>query len=99
MIALDTRHEAPPRDRDGLFTVMMDRLDDLAHDMAHDDFTNRQTLRGIGTEPEMQRNLAREIRQRANGAYEVTREEEVADNKHPDIRLSVANRDLKAASR
>ena len=97
VIALDTCHETPPRDRDGLFAVMMDRLGDLAHDLAHDDFTNRPTLRGIGTEPEMQRNLAREIRQRANGAYEVTREEEVADNKHPDIRLSVANRDLKAA--
>ena len=97
VIALDTRHEAPPRDSNGLFTVMMDRLDDLAHDLAHDDFTNRPTLRGIGTELEMQRNLAREIRQRANGVYKVTREEEVADNKHPDIRLSVANRDLKTA--
>ena len=97
VFALDTRHEAPPRDRDGLFTVMTDRLDDIAHDLAHDDFTIRSTLRGIGTEPEMQRNLAREIRQRANGAYEVTREEEVADNKHPDIRLSVTNRNLKTA--
>ena len=96
VIALDARHEAPPRDSDGLFTVMMDRLDDLAHDLAHDDFTNRSTLRGIDTETEMQRNLAREIRHRANGVYKVTREEEVADNKHPDIRLSVANRDLKA---
>ena len=86
VIALDARHEAPPRDSDGLFTVMMDRLDDLAHDLTHDDFTNRSTLRKIGTEPEMQRNLAREIRQRAKGAYKVTREEEVADNKHPDIR-------------
>ena len=76
---------------------MTDRLDDIAHDLAHDDFTIRSTLRGIGTEPEMQRNLAREIRQRANGAYEVTREEEVADNKHPDIRLSVTNRNLKTA--
>ena len=96
VIALDARHEAPPRDSDGLFTVMMDRLGDLAHDLTHDDFTNRPTLRGIGTEPEMQRNLAREIRQRANGIYKVTREEEVADKKHPDIRLSAANRDLKA---
>ena len=96
VIALDTRHEAPPRDSDGLFNVMMDRLDDLAHDLAHDDFTNRQTLRGVGTEQEMQRNLARELRQRANGAYKVTREEEVADAKHTDIRLSVANCDLKA---
>lgn len=95
--ALDARYETPPRDRDGLFAVMMDRLGDLAYDLAHDDFTNRTTLRGIGTEPEVQRNLAREIRQRANGAYEVAREEEVADNKHPDIRLSVANRGLKAA--
>ena len=95
VIALDTRHEAPPRDSDGLFTLMMDRLDDLAHDLAHDDFTNRTTLKGVGAEPEMQRNLAREIRQRANGAYAVTREEEVADNKRTDIRLSVPNRDLK----
>ena len=94
--ALDSCHEAPPHGRDGLFTVMMDRLDDLAHDLTHDDFTNKSTLRGIDMEAEMQRNLAREIRQRANGVYKVTREEEVADNKHPDIRLSVANRDLKA---
>ena len=97
VFALDTRPEAPPRDRDGLFSVMMDRLDDIADDLAHDDFTIRSTLRGIRTEPEMQRNLAREIRQRANGSYEVTREEEVADNKHPDIQLAVTNRDLKAA--
>ena len=95
VIALDTCHEAPPHDSDGLFTLMMDRLDDLAHDLAHDDFTNRTTLKGIGAEPEMQRNLAREIRQRANGAYAVTREEEVADNKRTDIRLSVPNRNLK----
>ena len=97
VIALDTRHEAPPRGRDGLFTVMMDRLEDLAHDLAHDDFTIRPTLRKIGTEPEMQRILAWQIRQRANGVYKITREEEVANNRHPDIRLSVANRDLKAA--
>ena len=95
VVALDTRHEAPPRDSNGLFRLMMDRLDDLAHDLAHDDFTNRATLKGVGAEPEMQRNLAREIRQRANGAYAVTREEEVADAKRTDIRLSVPNRDLK----
>ena len=96
VIALDTRHEAPPRDNDELFRLMMDRLNDLEHDLVHDDFTNRATLRGISTEAEMQRNLAREIRQRGNGVYKATREEEVADAKHPDIRLSVPNRDLKA---
>ena len=97
VIDLDRRHEAPPRDPDGLFTLMMDRLGDFAHDLAHDDFTIRSTLGRIATEREMQRNLAWHFRQRAKGIYKVTREEEIADNKQPDIRLSVTNRDLKAA--
>ena len=96
VVALDTRHEAPPRDSHGLFTVMMDRLDDLAHDLAHHDFTIRQTLQRICKEPEIQRNLAWEFDSRANGVYVVTREEEVADNKRTDIRLSAVNGDLKA---
>ena len=96
VIALDTRHEAPPRDRDGLFAVMMDRLDDLEHDLAHHDFTIRLTLRGIRKESEIQPFLARWFLDRANDAYVVTREEQVADGKHTDIRLSVVNGDLKA---
>ena len=94
--ALDTCHEAPPRDSDGLFAVMMDRLDDLQHDLTHHDFTIRQTLQRICKEPEMQRNLAWAFDSRANGVYAVTREEEVADEKRTDIRLSVAKCGLKA---
>ena len=96
VIALDTRHEAPPRDRDGLFSVMMDRLVDLEHDLSHHDFTIRSTLRDIRKEPEIQPFLARWFLDRANGAYVVTREDQVADGKHPDIRLSFVNGDLKA---
>lgn len=96
VIALDTRHEAPPQDRDGLFDLMMDRLDDLQHDLAHDDFSDRRTLQGIKEEPEMQRTLARRIKEKANGAYLVTREEEVADGNHTDIRLSTIKGDPKA---
>ena len=36
----------------------------------------------------MQRTIARRLNEKANGAYIVTREEEVADGKYPDIRLS-----------
>ena len=97
VVALDTRHEVPPGDRDGLFTVMMHRLDDHAHDLAHHDFTIRPTLRGIRREPDLQPFLARWFLDRANGAYVVTREDQVADKKHPDIRLSVVKGDLKAA--
>ena len=88
VIELDSRYEAPPQDRDGMFAVMMDRLDDLQHDLAHDDLSDRRTLRGIKDESEMQRTLARRIRDKANGVYLVAREEEVADGNRTDIRLS-----------
>lgn len=41
--------------------------------------------------------LAWRIRDKAKGAYRVTREEEVADQKRPDIRLWTINKDHKAA--
>jgi len=51
--ALEERYEVPPCTRDVLFAVVIDRLDDLAHDIAHHDFTNRRTLRAIDEESEM----------------------------------------------
>ena len=85
---LDERLEAPPRGRDGLFAVMMDRLDDLAHDLAHHDFSDRRTVLSITEEREMQRTLALRIEAKANGTFTVAREEEVADGRRTDIRLS-----------
>ena len=96
VIALDTRHEAPPRDRDSLFAVMMDRLCDLAHDLHHHDFSDRRTVQAIAEESEMQRTLALRIEAKSNGAYSVMREEQVADGKRTDIRISTANGDQKA---
>ena len=97
VIAIESRYEAPPHDRDGLFTVMQDRLEDLAYDLAHHDFTDRETLQGITHEKQMQRTLAWRLDEKANGAYRVTREEEVADQKQPDIRLLAVKGDQKAA--
>lgn len=94
--ALDDRQEAPPRDRDGLFAVMMDRLDDLAHDLIHHDFSDRRTVRCITEEREMQRTLALRIDAKANGAYLVTREDELADARRTDIRLSAVDGGHKA---
>ena len=97
VVAIESRYEAPSHDRDSLFAVMQDRLDDLAYDLAHDDFTDRETLQGITHEKQMQRTLARRLDEKANGAYRVTREEEVADQKQPDIRLLAVKGDQKAA--
>ena len=93
---LENRLEAPPTDRDGLFQVMVDRLEDLDHDLRHSDFTDRQTVRSIEKETEMQRTLARRLVEGAKGAYQVTREEEVADGKHTDIRLAAVDGGQKA---
>jgi hypothetical protein len=96
VVALDQRYEAPPRDRDGLFSLMVDRLDDLAHDLAHHPFTNRRTLQNVKDEIEMQRNLARSLEAAENGAYKVSRENEVADRKRTDIQLAATYGDQKA---
>ena len=97
IVALEVRLEAPPHDRDGLFAVMMDRLTDLQHDIAHHDFTDRVTLRSITEETEMQRTLAWRLDSAARGAYRVTREEEVADRKELDLRLATVGGEHLAA--
>ena len=96
VVALETRHEAPPNDRDGLFHVMLDRLDDLQHEFTDGDFSDRRTIQSIAEEAEMQRTLAGRLRDRANETYSVTREEDVADGKSPDIRLLNKSGDQKA---
>jgi hypothetical protein len=96
IIDLENRYEAPPDDRDGLFRVMMDRLDDLAHDISHHEFTDRRTLRTISDESEMQRTLALRISSKTKDAFVVTREDEVADRKRTDIRISAVRGDQKA---
>lgn len=87
VVALEKRFETPPHDRDSLFAIMVGRLEDIAHDIQHDDFSERCTLRKISEESEMQHVLARWLRDIAKGAYIVAREEEVADQKRTDIRL------------
>jgi hypothetical protein len=88
--ALDARLEAPPKSRDALFAMMLDRLGDLQHDIAHHDFSNRRTLRDIAQEVEMQRTLAMWLEGKSRGNYAVTRESEVADSKRTDIVLAAA---------
>ena len=91
VIALEERYEVPPSDSNGLFSIMMDRLDDIAHELTHGDFSNRRTLKRISEESEMQRTLAGRLEDKANGAYKVTREDEVVDGRKADIRLSSVN--------
>jgi hypothetical protein len=96
VVALDRRHEIAPSDRDGLFELMIDRIDDLAADIANHDFSDRRTLQTITDEAEMQRTLAYRLEGLARGAYTVTRESEVADAKRTDIRFAAVRGEQKA---
>ncbi len=91
LVFLDHRYEMPPRDMESLFSVMMDRLDDLQHDISHHDFSDRRTLRTISEEDEMQRTLAFRININSKRAFSVGREDEVADRKRTDIRLTTTS--------
>ncbi len=88
--------ERSRKNRDSLFFLMMNQLKNIQEDLSYDDFTDRKTVRRIDNEEEMQRTLARRIRDKAEGAYKVTREEQVADRKCTDIRLLAINNDQKA---
>ena len=90
VVVLDEKLEAPSRNADGLFSVMLDRLDGLAHDLQHHEFSDRKTVQAITEESEMRRTLAMRLEAKANGVYKVAQEEEVADRKRTDIRLLAA---------
>ncbi len=84
---LNHQFDLPPTGRDAMHQVMMDRLEDIQHDLDHDDFSDRRTLQTISDETEMQRCLAQKFQTMSHGAYTIDREPEVADSKRPDFRL------------
>lgn len=83
----EARYETPPKNRDELFQVMLDRLDDIRHDILHHDFNDRGDLEKITREEDMQPKLAKKFEDAARGQFHVTREEEVGGKKETDVRL------------
>ena len=95
VVDLMTRFESPPRDINRLMEILLGRLEDIDHDLAHGPFSNRRTLQSIEMESEMQRTLAGLLEAKANGIYNVVREPELADRKRSDFLLLAG--DLKIA--
>tara|TARA_E500000318_G_scaffold112037_1_gene133549 strand:- start:240 stop:4535 length:4296 start_codon:yes stop_codon:yes gene_type:complete len=83
----EARFATPPGNRDALFQVMVDRLEDIEFDVRHHDFGDRRWLRDVEDEREMQARLSTHLQDRQRDDYQVIREDEVADAKKPDIRL------------
>lgn len=87
VLSLERRYAAVPNTRDELFATMMDRLDDIDHELRHHDFNERHLLLRETDEKGLQPSFARRLDLAARDAYQVVREDEVADRKKTDIRL------------
>jgi hypothetical protein len=85
-VALDHYGEAAPSTRDGMFTVMRDRLEDI-DDLLLEDVSPREAWANINDERVMRRGIARELIYHANHVYTVDQEAATADEKETDIRM------------
>lgn len=69
------------------------RLLDLKDDLENGDDSIARVLRRVEKEPEMRNFLAHQLREKALGRYTITQEEELADDKRPDLRFHGAGFD------
>lgn len=90
---IERNFERLPVDRDSMFRLMINRLNDLQHDVTHHSFFPRKTAQSIHKEEEMQRLLSLLLELGSNNAFCVVREDEVADLKRTDIKLLATGRD------
>ena len=85
-VALDRTGEAPASTNEAMFAIMKHRLSDLSDLLLRDD-SPREAWAGISDEKIMRREIARELRHKANGVYKVDQEAVTSDEKETDIRL------------
>jgi hypothetical protein len=95
--SFETLHGKPPVNNEELLQVVLDRLDDISHDIHNYDFSDIATLQKIKDETEVQNNLAAKLEAMQRNHYTVSREGEVFDAKKPDIRLAATGFAGKAA--
>ncbi|WP_185753176.1 ATP-binding protein [Pseudomonas fluorescens] len=83
---LDNIGETPPKTRDEMFALMQDRLDDI-DDLLLQDASPREAWANITLEKLMRREIARRLKDTANGLYTIDQEGATADEKETDIRM------------
>ncbi|MDP9573391.1 UNVERIFIED_ORG: hypothetical protein J2W66_003893 [Agrobacterium larrymoorei] len=87
--AIDVHYEAAPSNNAAMFELMVDRLSDV-EDFLTSDASPRELWAGIRDERVMRRELARTLRENANGTYLVDQEAVTGDEKETDVRLRSA---------
>jgi hypothetical protein len=88
--SLNRYGETPPTTRDEMFSVLVDRLDDL-EDLLLQDVSPRDGWAMIQEERVMRQQIALQLHNASNHAYTVDQKAVTADEKETDIRLRVAS--------
>lgn len=87
----------PPKSRFALFQIMIDRLDDVQHNISTHRFSNRKLLATVELEEFMQVEIARRLSEATHGQYTVEREAHFIEGKMPDVIMaSTGSADLAA---
>ena len=82
-----------PKNHRELADLAIMRLRDLKDDIENGDDSVAKLLMKVTLETEMRNYLAHELREKAHGRYTITQEEELADDKRPDLRFHGAGFD------
>ncbi|WP_155802814.1 NACHT domain-containing protein [Ponticaulis koreensis] len=77
-----------PKDHRELASLTKLRLEDLKHHLEHGDDSIANVLIRADQETELRNFIGHELRRFSNGRYSVTQEEEMADAKRPDLRVT-----------
>jgi hypothetical protein len=85
-VTLDKTGEAAPLTGPAMFSVMVDRLEDI-DDLLLRDISPREAWAAIAEEKVLRREIAREMKNLAHGLYTVDQEAVTADEKETDVRL------------
>lgn len=85
--AFEQSKETAPRTGKDLRSVLVGRIEDMQHDLLHNDFSQGQTLKGIASEKEVQKWVADRLRLKQGRSFSVEREPHVVNEKEPDVRI------------
>ena len=87
VVQMQREHERAPRSPADLFTLALNRLDDIKREIEDGDSSDRSLITAETPEVDIQNWLATRLRNASRNRYSVIREEEVINRKKPDIRL------------
>ena len=76
-----------PRTTRDLQMLALSRIADMQHDLVHDDYQQGETLAGLPSENTVQRWFGDRMDLKKGRSFSVGRENHVADEKEPDVRL------------